>query len=217
MAPRWILKMINRSMNKLYPLLTLLMILFISCSTTENATKDSSGNGRPDDSEATTDENQPIFNLDPEIIEDYLAENMDETDRMLFENRSRLSDQFASVEQDMPEAFTKEFVVDEQVVDQYAGFRVQLLSTRSVVEADSTKDNFRAWADENIKGYTPETYVTFRQPYYKVRVGDFRDQQKANNFSRMLKDEYPAAWVVHDRIEPDYLPADTSQIEFVNP
>jgi hypothetical protein len=85
------------------------------------------------------------------------------------------------------------------------------------VEADSTKDNFRAWADENIKGYSPEAYVTFRQPYYKVRVGDFRDQQKANNFSRMLKEEYPAAWVVHDRIEPEFLPADTTRIEFVNP
>lgn len=210
--------MTNRSMNKYYPFIILLMILFISCSTTENATKDSSSSGSSDDSETTeTDQNQPIFNLDPEIVEEYLAENMDEADRFLFENRSSLSDQFASVEQDIPEAYQKDFVVDEQVVDQYAGFRVQLLSTRSVVEADSTKDNFRAWANENIEGYSPETYVTFRQPYYKVRVGDFRDQQKANNFSRMLKDEYPAAWVVHDRIELDFLPADTTQIQMINP
>lgn len=194
------------------------MILLVSCSTTEKASKDSSGsNDGSDGSETTSDTNQPIFNLDPEIIEEYLAENMNESDRLLFENRSSLSDQFASIEQDMPEAYTIEFVVTDQIVDQYAGFRVQLLSTRSVVEADSTKDNFRAWADENIKGYSPEAYVTFRQPYYKVRVGDFRNQQKANNFSRMLKNEYPAAWVVHDRIEPDFLPADTTQIEVVNP
>lgn len=205
-------------MKKFYPFVVFLMILLISCSTTEKASKNGSGSkNTSDDSEPTTDTNQPIFNLDPAIVEEYLAENMDESDRLLFENRSRLSDQFASVEQDLPEAYTKEFIVTDQMVDQYAGFRVQLLSTRSVVEADSTKDNFRAWADENIKGYSPEAYVTFRQPYYKVRVGDFRDQQKANNFSRMLKEEYPAAWVVHDRIEPDFLPADTTQIEFVNP
>lgn len=205
-------------MKKFYPLAVLLMILLVSCSTTEKASKDSSGsNDGSDGSETTSDTNQPIFNLDPEIIEEYLAENMNESDRLLFENRSSLSDQFASIEQDMPEAYTIEFVVTDQIVDQYAGFRVQLLSTRSVVEADSTKDNFRAWADENIKGYSPEAYVTFRQPYYKVRVGDFRNQQKANNFSRMLKNEYPAAWVVHDRIEPDFLPADTTQIEVVNP
>lgn len=205
-------------MKKFYPFVVFLMILIVSCSTTEKASKNGSGSkNTSDDSEPTTDTNQPIFNLDPAIVEEYLAENMDESDRLLFENRSRLSDQFASVEQDLPEAYTKEFIVTDQMVDQYAGFRVQLLSTRSVVEADSTKDNFRAWADENIKGYSPEAYVTFRQPYYKVRVGDFRDQQKANNFSRMLKEEYPAAWVVHDRIEPDFLPADTTQIEFVNP
>ncbi len=202
-------------MKKFYPFVAFLMILLVSCSTTEKATTDESDS--EDSSESTTETNQPIFNLDPDMIDEYLAENMDETDRLLFENRSSLSDQFASIEQDMPEAYTKEFIVTDQMVDQYAGFRVQLLSTRSVVEADSTKDNFRAWADENIKGYSPEAYVTFRQPYYKVRVGDFRNQQKANFFSRMLKEEYPAAWVVHDRIEPDFLPADTTQIEFVDP
>ena len=112
--------------------------------------------------------------------------------------------------------FLKDYVITDRVVDQYAGFRVQLLSTRSVVEADSTKDNFRAWADEYIEGYSPEAYVTFHQPYYKVRVGDFRDQQKANNFSRMVKDEYPGAWVVHDRIEPEFLPTDTTEIKRVD-
>lgn len=207
-------------MNKIYPLVILVSILLVSCSTTEQTTTEntrSSDTSNEENETTESDQPQPIFNLDSEIIEEYLAENMDESDRFLFENRSTLSDQFASIEQEMPEAYTKELVVTDQMVDQYAGFRVQLLSTRSVVEADSTKDNFRAWADENIEGYAPEAYVTFRQPYYKVRVGDFRNQQKANNFSRMLKDEYPAAWVVHDRIEPDFLPADTSQIQMINP
>lgn len=203
--------MINRSMNKFYPFAILLMILFISCSTTEKTSKSSDSSD-----ESTTDTDQPIFNIDPEVVEAYLLDEMDEFDRLLFENRSSLSDQFASIEQDMPAAYLKDFVVNDRVVDQYAGFRVQLLSTRSVVEADSTKDNFRAWADKNIEGYSPEAYVTFRQPYYKVRVGDFRNQQKANNFSRMLKDEYPAAWVVHDRIEPDFLAPDTTQIQRVD-
>lgn len=199
-------------MNKFFTYTVFLMILFIGCSTTENATE------RTGDSteETSTETGQPIFNLDPEVAEAYLMEEMDEFDRLLFENRSTLSDQFASVEHDMPEAYLKSVVEEESAGDEYAGYRVQLLSTRSVVEADSTKDNFRAWADQHIQGYSPEAYVTFRQPYYKVRVGDFRDQQKANSFSRMLKDEYPEAWVVHDRIEPDFLPADTTQIEFVN-
>lgn len=187
-----------------------MFLVLAGCKTTEKTTTET------DESPSSETENEPIFDVDPEVVEAYLAEEMDEFDQLLFENRSQLSDRFATVEHDLPDLFLKDVVQEEKVVDQYAGFRVQLLSTRSVAEADSTKDNFRVWADQHIRGYSPEAYVTFRQPYYKVRVGDFRDQQKANNFSRMVKGEYPAAWVVHDRIEPDFLPADTTQIEFVN-
>jgi len=190
-------------------LFTALILFITACSTTEKVTTDS------DEEVSVEESNQPIFEVDPEIVEAYLLEEMDEFERLLFENRSQLSDQFASVEHDMPDLFLKDVVREEKEVDPYAGFRVQLLSTRSVEEADSTKDNFRAWADEHIQGYSPDAYVTFRQPYYKVRVGDFRDQQKANNFSRMVKDEYPGAWVVHDRIEPDFIPADTTEIRRV--
>ena len=199
-------------MNRFLTCTAFIMILFIGCSTTEKAT-DNSGDSS---GEPSTETGQPIFDIDPEVVEDDLVEEMDEFDRLLFENRSRLSDQFASVEHDMPEVFLKDYVITDRVVDQYAGFRVQLLSTRSVVEADSTKDNFRAWADEYIEGYSPEAYVTFHHAYYRVRVGDFRDQQKANNFSRMVKDEYPGAWVVHDRIEPEFLPTDTTEIKRVD-
>lgn len=197
-------------MNRIFAILICLLIVSAGCRTTEEATSDS------DETASTETENQPIFDIDPEVVEAYLVEEMDESDRLLFETRSQLSDQFASVEHDMPDVFLKHVVQEERSVDPYAGFRVQLLSTRSVVEADSTKDNFRAWADEHIEGYSPEAYVTFRQPYYKVRVGNFRNQQKANNFSRMVKDEYPGAWVVHDRIEPDLVPADTTDIQRVD-
>lgn len=196
-------------MNKFISLFFFLLVFVTACSTTEKATKD----GGEEDS-GTND--QPIFNLDPEVVEAYLMEEMTEAERELFETRSTLADQFVTVEHDMPEIFLKDVEQQHDFVDQYAGFRVQLLSTRSVVEADSTKDNFRVWAEEHIKGYSPEAYVIFRQPHYKVRVGDFRNQQRANEFSRMLKNEFPNAWVVHDRIEPQYMPADTTQIRRVD-
>lgn len=184
----------------------LFLMVFAACSTTEKTAEDG-------DDRSSGDRNQPIFELDPEIVETYMAENMSEFERLLFENRSTLSDQFATVSHEIPEVFQKDVIEEHQwPVDEFAGYRVQLLSTRSVAEADSTKDNFRVWVEENIEGYAPEAYVIFRQPYYKVRVGDFRDQQRANNFSRLLKSKYPGAWVVHDRIEPQYLPADTTQI-----
>lgn len=193
-------------MNKKLLLISFLLITAMGCGTTETATRE--------EEEDAAD--QPIFEMNPDVIESYIVEEMDETDRLLFENRSTLSDRFVTIEQDIPEVFTKDVANQNRFVDEYAGFRVQLLSTRSISVADSTKDNFRAWADQYIEGYTPETYVIFRQPYYKVRVGDFRDQQEANNFSRMIKDEFPDAWVVHDRIEPEYIPADTTNIRKVD-
>lgn len=197
------------SMNKFLTLFAVLLIA-VACSTTEKTTR----NG---DDDTSGESDQPIFDLDQDIVEAYLIEEMDEFERTLFQNRSTLSDQFVTVNYEIPEAFQKDIVrANQQLVDEFAGYRVQLLSTRSVAEADSTKDNFRVWVEENIEGYTPEAYVMFRQPYYKVRVGDFRDQQKANNFSRLLKSEYPTAWVVHDRIEPQYLPADTTEIKKVD-
>lgn len=193
-------------MNKaVFSFLLALLVLAWGCSTTEKATKEGE-----DDSSQKAD--QPIFEIDSDLAEAYLIEEMSEFDMLLFENRSSLSDQFATIQQEIPEVFQKDIVYEEQAVDEFAGYRVQLLSTRSVAEADSTKDNFRVWAEDHIEGYSPQTYVIFRQPYYKVRVGDFRNQDQANDFSRMVKNEFPGAWVVHDRIEPFYIPADTTEI-----
>lgn len=197
-------------MKKFATIFVFLLMISVGCSTTERTSRDG-------DEGPSGDRNQPIFELRPEIVEAYLLEDMSEFDRLLFENRSTLSDQFAAVSHEIPEVFQKNVIEEDQwPVDEFAGYRVQLLSTRSVAEADSTKDNFRFWVEENIEGYVPEAYVIFRQPHYKVRVGDFRSQQKANNFSRLLKTEYPSAWVVHDRIEPQYLPADTTQIKKID-
>lgn len=158
----------------------------------------------------------------PEEIEDYeveeLLDEMDEFEMLLYEHRSMLADQFSNLQHDMPELYLKEKVEEELNIDEYAGFRVQLLSTRDVALADSTRDNFMAWASTRIAGYEDvEAYVFFRQPYYRVRAGDFRNREKAIEFSRMIKDRYPEAWVVHDRIDPQRVPADTVNIRFRDP
>lgn len=186
-------------------LLPFLLFLFLwSCSTTEPITE----------RETTT---SPYIDLTDDIIEEYIFENLDEFDRMLFVNRSSLSDQFVDMDHDMPEIFTREVISDDQNVDEYAGYRVQILSTRDVVHADTTKDNFAAWADSRITGFTPEAYILFRQPYYRVRAGDFNNREMAIEFSRLLKQYYPDAWVVHDRIEPNRVPVDTARIRYVDP
>mgnify|MGYP006281689633 CR=1 FL=1 len=187
--------------NRLFLILIFFSTLIMGCKTTDETTT----NGDPD---------RPIVDVDGEIAEEYLREELNEMERTLYLTRSDLSDRFASVNHDMPEIFQRKVVQEEVEVNPYAGFRVQILSTRSVAEADSTRDNFMVWAGERFHELSPEAYVIFRQPYYRVRVGDFQKRERAIQFSRLLKQTYPEAWVVHDRIVPEDVPADTLKIEF---
>jgi hypothetical protein len=77
------------------------------------------------------------------------------------------------------------------------GYRIQLLmraGNTALDEANQIKDEF----EENY----PEinTYVTFREPYYRLRVGDFRTRLEAMEFMENLKRSYPQAWVIKDKI-----------------
>jgi hypothetical protein len=48
----------------------------------------------------------------------------------------------------------------------------------------------------------PETkaYVSFRQPYYRVRVGNFRTVIEAVGFQKLIEAEYPGAFPVKEKI-----------------
>ncbi|MEX0945472.1 MAG: SPOR domain-containing protein [Balneolaceae bacterium] len=161
------------------------------------------------------EEEEKMSQMDRDEIAEYLREELDETEYLLFENRSFLSDRFSTLQHDMPESYLKEVVQEERVIDERVGYRVQILSTRDVALADSTRDEFRVWASERIEGHEIDAYIFFRQPFYRVRVGDFRARETAIEVSSFLKNRYPDAWVVHDLIEPDRVPADTTQIRLL--
>lgn len=179
--------------------------LLLSCGTSEPVN---------DRDRSPADERSPYIEISDEAIEEFVLEELDEFERILYLNRSRLTDQFANIDHDLPEIFTREISIDKNTTDRFAGFRVQILSTRDVVQADTVRDNFMAWADSTIEGYEPNAYVHFRQPYYRVRTGDFQEREKAIEFSRLIKQKYPDAWIVHDRIEPQHAPADTATFRF---
>lgn len=196
----------RRIVNMKKLILSLLFFpLLLSCSTTESVTED-------DDRTGT--ERSPYLEISDEALEEFAIEELDEFERTLYLNRTRLTDRFATIQHDMPELFTREVAVEERETDQFAGYRVQILSTRDVIHADTTRDNFVAWSDTTMEAYKPNAYVHFRQPYYRVRTGDFLNREKAIEFSRLIKQQYPEAWVVHDRIEPRNIPADTTSFRF---
>jgi hypothetical protein len=184
-----------------YHLLTILCcaLLAVSCATTE----------------PTSDDNESeSSNLTGDLADDYIDASLSETERLLLRTRSQLTNHYSEDMVHVPDLYMQEIIVDERQSDPYAGFRVQLLSTRNVAEADSVRDYFVAWADSVIAGYEPDAYVVFRSPNYRVRAGDFQDRDKAIHFSGMLKSRYPDAWVVHERIEPSKVPSDTTEVSF---
>lgn len=171
----------------------LLATILWSCTTSEQALE------RDDEPRSETTETTP------EVASNETIERLNRT-------RSRLSDLYLTQQHDIPEAFLKTDTTDNTFNNPFDGFRIQVLSTRNVTMADSVSTQFRLWADSTFADYIPKAYVFFKQPFYKVHIGDFQDRQRANTLSRIIKQKFPDAWVVHDRIDPQSVPADTTRI-----
>lgn len=169
-------------------ILTLITIGLYSCKTAEQAKKDEAR----------------ITEADSAITESGIN---------LATYRNSLGDLYATQQHDMPKIFMESHEVEQSGNrDPFDGYRIQVVSTRDVSRADSVAKSFRVWADTTIAGFSPETYVFFKQPYFKVHIGDFSSHDRAIEFSQFVKRQYPDAWVVHDRINPYHVPADTVDI-----
>lgn len=184
----------NHIRNTTLPLLFILLMVIAGCSTTEPV-REPMEDDTPDDTAAV---DQPD---EREIL------------AMLDANRSSLGDLYVTQQNDIPEVFLQEQDGNRQQADPYAGYRIQILSTRDLAMADSVAGKFRVWADSTISGYNAESYTIFRQPFYKVHVGDFQNRELAGEFSSVVQRQWPDAWVVPDRIEPERIPADTARFE----
>jgi hypothetical protein len=89
-----------------------------------------------------------------------------------------------------------------------SGFRVQVYSTMDRNEAAATEDAVKAWWEsmqavdqEAVAGMQePAVYRFFRQPYYRVRVGDFPNRARADRMAKLLVGRFPGSFVVPDRV-----------------
>ena len=76
------------------------------------------------------------------------------------------------------------------------GFRVQLLATRDRFSAEKFQSEL-----EQI--YNKKIYIIFEAPNYKVRIGDFIDRERAEEFRKDLSNEgYSSAWIIRTKIKP---------------
>lgn len=79
------------------------------------------------------------------------------------------------------------------------GFRVQIfmeIGNEAVDHANVVKKEF----EEQYPELT--IYLSYEQPYYRLRVGDFRNRVEAEKYLRILKPQYGVAFVTADIINP---------------
>ena len=80
-----------------------------------------------------------------------------------------------------------------------SGFRVQIfmeIGNEAVDHANVVKEEF-----EELFPELP-IYLSYEQPYYRLRVGDFRNRVEAEKCLRILKPQYSLAFVTADIINP---------------
>jgi len=83
------------------------------------------------------------------------------------------------------------------------GYRIHIFiksGNEALVNAEEVKLEFEE-KYENIPAY-----ITFGEPYYRVRVGDFRTRLEAERFLQKINRTYPNAWVTKDKINLPVLP-----------
>jgi hypothetical protein len=78
------------------------------------------------------------------------------------------------------------------------GFRVQIF-----FDSGNNSKKAAQTARERFMEVYPEVsaYLTFKAPYYRVRVGDFRTKLEAEGFLFQLATTYPNAFTVTDRVQ----------------
>jgi hypothetical protein len=74
------------------------------------------------------------------------------------------------------------------------GYRIQLFSGNERTNANNIKTKF-------LKLYPDQTaYLAYNQPYFKIRVGDFRTKLDAKLFYNKIKDEFNECIIIADKI-----------------
>jgi hypothetical protein len=79
---------------------------------------------------------------------------------------------------------------------QIAGYRIQLSSS----EDRATAYDKKARLYQQFPGL--KSYVTYEQPYFRLRLGDFTDRLTATFYLMKIITLYPEAFIVRDFIKP---------------
>ena len=77
-------------------------------------------------------------------------------------------------------------------VKRVSGWRIQLISNSDREEVNKIKAQFLT-SHPNAK-----VYLTYQQPYFKLRIGDYADKNEAYKFMKEINDDFKGIFVVPD-------------------
>lgn len=101
------------------------------------------------------------------------------------------------------EAMVKADINIKSRIETLDGYRVQLYAGRGESGAQRVKGRFWSLFPEHV------AYLSFKSPNYVVRVGDFLDKEDVTIFTRQIREHFPGAFPVPDRVKvPKYQPGD---------
>lgn len=84
-----------------------------------------------------------------------------------------------------------------QKVEQIGGYRIQITTfsgTNSLARAEKAKAEF-----ENSFSEYP-AYISYLEPYFRLRIGDFRSKLEAYEALRKVSLQYEGAFIIKDEI-----------------
>jgi len=148
-------------------------------------------------------------NGDPNTVRDPInMADFEDFDAVPYEEEPPVPD--TAVEHDVPEQLL-DGTTEVQTSQSRQGFRIQIFSSQDKRAADGQAENAVAWwrqqlrigrLDEVYPGATspPPVYLDFRQPYYRVRVGNFSARRQAQAFLQLIEQQFPSAFIAPDII-----------------
>lgn len=112
------------------------------------------------------------------------------------------------IEHDVPEILMTSSA-DDGVIEEVEGYRIQIFSSLEQHETIEREEEARLWlhslGDEQRKALGIEggvdVYTYYRQPYYRVRIGDFQNREDAALLVARLSRVFPSALIVPDLIK----------------
>ena len=96
------------------------------------------------------------------------------------------------------EAIQSDYVKVWERVGEMKGYRVQILAVTGT-NSRNTVENERALFQARF----PEVpaYISYKEPYFKIRVGDFMTRLDAYKMLVEVRDLYPGAYIIIDKIK----------------